>query len=337
MKYVKPSYYWDFTCKAQACQDNCCRVGWRIAVDEQSYCSLSDHHEPIFKKLCSAIKLDDEGYYINGGECPALSEDGLCEIAKNYGDEELGYICRMHPRFINEYSDRTEYGLGLACEEAARLIMFDVCTVYRCIDSGDGEGETDEKAERLIELRESLMHFITCNGALNDKIAGMLMYIQRIAPLYANEEYESAESVKLQEIKLTKNAEPQNVAELTEVFKGLEILDEKWPKALDKARVNSKSTAFDGNLKRIFNYFLYRYFVSYSLDGDMMGAVKLAAVSVILLRLLFMDKNKYRRINLAHMYSKEVEYNEENLENLLFEFYTNEIFETENIIKALAN
>ncbi len=337
MKIVKPTYYQDFTCKAQACQDNCCRVGWRIAVDEQAYAVLSGHHEPIFKKLCSAIKLDDEGYYIKGGECPALSEDGLCEIAKNYGDDELGYICRMHPRFINEYSDRTEYGLGLACEEAARLIMFDVCPVYSCTDTGDGEGEKNEKAERLIKLGESLMYFITGDGALNDKIAGMLEYIQKIAPLYANEEYEAAEGIRLQEIKLTKNAEPQNVAELTEVFKGLEILDERWLKILSKARVNSKSTAYDRNLKRIFNYFLYRYFVSYSLDGDMMGAVKLAAVSVILLRLLFVNKNKDRRINIAHMYSKEVEYNEENLENLLFEFYTNEIFETENIIKTLAN
>ena len=39
------------------------------------------------------------------------------------GENVLCNICKDHPRFRNFRSDRTEVGLGLACEEACRLIL----------------------------------------------------------------------------------------------------------------------------------------------------------------------------------------------------------------------
>ena len=35
------------------------------------------------------------------------------------------------------------------------------------------------------------------------------------------------------------------------------------------------------------------------------------------------------------MYSKEIEYDDENIDSLLFDFFVNEVFETEEIIKML--
>jgi len=115
------------------------------------------------------------------------------------------------------------------------------------------------------------------------------------------------------------------------------VLDEEWIEMLDSAKkdIKAEESKSDDELKRIFCYFLYRYFVLYSLDGDMLGAVKLAAISVILLRELFCGKDQEERICIAHMYSKEIEYDDENLSSLMFDFFVNEVFETEEIIKML--
>lgn len=336
MKIAAPDYYKKFVCTADKCKDNCCRVCWRIAVDDDTYKNYTNRTEDIFKSFLSNIKSDAEGYFIKGGSCSMLRHDGLCEIALKFGEESLGYICKMHPRYINEYSDREEYGVGLACEEAARLIMTDENpNLYNLKE--DVVSETDELAEELIALRKKLIDFVLKNGALGERIAGVLRYTEKISPLIANGEYDKAKSVQIKKLKTENERSYENIAEMVEVFKDLEVLDEKWINVLDTVGNDNsnQSGVYDEELKRIFCYFLYRYFVLYSLDGDMLGAVKLAAVSVILLRELFSGKSQNERINIAHMYSKEIEYDDENLDSLLFDFFVNEVFETEEIIKML--
>ena len=336
MKIAAPDYYKNFVCTADKCKDNCCRVGWRIAIDDDTYKNYTNRTEDIFKRFCHEIKSDNEGYFIKGGSCSMLRQDGLCEIALKFGEDSLGYICKMHPRYINEYSDREEYGVGLACEEAARLIMTDenpnLYDVKENINS-----ETDELAEELIALRKKLIDFVLEDGALGERISGVLRYTEKISPLIANGEYEKAKKIELKKIPIKSERSNENIKELTEEFKSLEILDKEWIKMLDSIGYENKaeSKEYDDELKRIFCYFLYRYFVLYSLDGDMLGSVKLAAVSVILLRELFSAKSQNERIDIAHMYSKEIEYDDENLDSLLFDFFVNEVFETEEIIKML--
>lgn len=265
-----------------------------------------------------------------------LRSDGLCEIALKFGEDSLGYICKMHPRYINEYSNREEYGVGLACEEAARLIMTDENPNLYDLKE-DVVSETDELAEELIALRKKIIDFVLKNGALGERIAGVLRYTEKISPLVANGEYDKAKKVEIKRKPIKNERSVSNIKEMLEIFKSLEILDEKWLKMLDNIKLECEAQIvdFDGELKRIFCYFLYRYFVLYSLDGDMLGAVKLAAVSVILLRGLFSGKSQSERIDIAHIYSKEIEYDDENLDSLLFDFFVNEVFETEEIIKML--
>ncbi len=337
MKIVAPDYYKRFVCIADKCRDNCCRVGWRIAIDDKTYESCKSHDEDVFKRFCKDVNYDDDGYFIKGGSCSALRSDGLCEIALKYGEENLSYICRMHPRYINEYSDREEYGVGLACEEAARLIMTDEKPNEYFVKEGVAS-DTDELSERLIALRKKLIDFVLGSGEVNEKISAVLHYAQKVAVLIANGEYAKAEKTCFEKVKLNENRSVENIRELIEEFKCLEVLDEEWTKMLEAIKLNKnkiKALEYDGELKRIFCYFLYRYFVLYSLNGDMIGAIKLAAVSVILLRELFSGKSQSERIDIAHMYSKEIEYDDENLESLIFDFFVSEVFETEEIIKML--
>ncbi len=336
MKRVAPDYYKRFVCTADKCRDNCCRVGWRIAVDDDTYKSYISRTEDIFKRFYRDIESDSEGYFIHGGCCSMLRDDGLCEIALRFGEENLGYICKMHPRYINEYSDIEEYGIGLACEEAARLIMTDENPNLYDVNE-DINSKTEELTDRLIDTRKKLIDFVLENGRVEDKVAGALIYAEKIAPLAANGEYEKVKGVTLETLTIDSKRSYENIAEMLDVFKGLEVLDEEWIEMLDSAKkdIKAEESKSDDELKRIFCYFLYRYFVLYSLDGDMLGAVKLAAISVILLRELFCGKDQEERICIAHMYSKEIEYDDENLSSLMFDFFVNEVFETEEIIKML--
>lgn len=53
-----------------------------------------------------------------------LRDDNLCELQRTLGESALCNICRDHPALPGGFlPGRTEIGLGLCCEEAARLLL----------------------------------------------------------------------------------------------------------------------------------------------------------------------------------------------------------------------
>ena len=162
MKTVAPDYYKDFHCIADKCAHTCCK-GWEIDVDEISAARFSKI-PAIAEKVDSAAEtphiklLDDE-------TCPFLLESGLCSMIIDYGEDMLCDICRDHPRFRNFWSDRTEIGLGMVCEEAAGLILsqktpMKLVTLYD--DGGDEKMSSDE--EWLTSYISELLNEVTETG-----------------------------------------------------------------------------------------------------------------------------------------------------------------------------
>ena len=119
MKIYVPDYYKDFQCKADRCEHTCC-VGWEIDIDSDSlsrFRSMPEISPYIEEGETPHFRLDA------GDRCPFLRQDGLCEMIVRHGEDILCQICADHPRFRNYWSDRVEIGLGLVCEEAARIIL----------------------------------------------------------------------------------------------------------------------------------------------------------------------------------------------------------------------
>ncbi len=119
MEKCVPNYYHKFKCIADKCKNSCC-IGWEIDIDADTM--------ELYKTLGDDFLKNIEGnpphFILKAGErCPFLNDNGLCEIISSYGEDALCDICYMHPRFCNEYENFLEMGLGLACEEAARLIL----------------------------------------------------------------------------------------------------------------------------------------------------------------------------------------------------------------------
>ena len=124
IKLYAPRYYRAFSCIADRCHHSCC-IGWEIDVDEQTleiYRSLSDGYG---KTVAESIDEEDVPHFrlAVGDRCPHLDEQGLCRIIKSMGEGYLCEICREHPRFYHDTPRGKEVGVGMACEEAARLIL----------------------------------------------------------------------------------------------------------------------------------------------------------------------------------------------------------------------
>lgn len=166
MKTLVPEYYLKFQCTAAACGHNCCREGWEIGIDDAHAAQykdiVSDPEKNRFKQLKEGVFLPTVKERRQGmrphirlaenGSCPFLCEDGLCMLIKNYGENILCQICADHPRFRNFYSDHTEMGIGLCCEEAVRLIMGNEAPV-RYVNLTGGELMEPEHRKSGLEER----------------------------------------------------------------------------------------------------------------------------------------------------------------------------------------
>ena len=133
MKTIVPDYYREFKCTAGNCSHSCCAEGWEIDIDKSAEARY--RHEigkrtengektAIGRKLEKAVKFGKPSHFVPEGKiCPFFNKDGLCELILYGGDKMLCQICADHPRFRNFYDDHIEMGVGLCCEEAARLIV----------------------------------------------------------------------------------------------------------------------------------------------------------------------------------------------------------------------
>lgn len=126
---VKPSYYNKFRCIASECRDNCC-IGWEIGIDRETDQYYRSVKGPFGERLRKGICRDGDAHFrLEKERCVFLNSDNLCDIISELGEEGLCGICREHPRFYEWYEDIpgmfniTETGLGLCCEEAARLLL----------------------------------------------------------------------------------------------------------------------------------------------------------------------------------------------------------------------
>ncbi len=124
MALYAPDYYKDFKCTASACRHSCC-VGWQVSIDVETLCRYRVERGEMGERLKAAIREEkgEAHFALQNGRCPFLNENGLCDIISTLGEERLSQICTDHPRFRTFLLSRAEIGLGIACEEAARLIL----------------------------------------------------------------------------------------------------------------------------------------------------------------------------------------------------------------------
>lgn len=287
MKITVPDYYSEFRCIADKCQHSCC-IGWEIDIDKNSYEYYKNIHGEIGERLRSNISCDGEAPHFKtkeNGRCPFLNGKSLCDIFIELGEEKLCEICTDHPRFRNFFADRTEVGLGLCCEAAGELI------IKRKEKMKLECGEDD-----FSYFRQSLFDILQNRDEnIEERIDKMLEKC----------------SIRLPDI---------SYAQWRNVYLSLERLDRAWETKLEKLKdsacvnVNHEwETAFE----QLAVYFVYRHLADGLYDGRIAERAAFAALSVHIIKGIFSGESVEELIEIARMYSSEIEYCEDNMEYLL--------------------
>ena len=175
---LQPNYYDKFKCIADKCKDNCC-IGWEIDIDEITFNKYMNIGGNLGNRLKNEITTENGVHYFKLKEnerCPFLNKNNLCDIICESGEENLCQICNDHPRYINNYSNITERGLGLASEEACRIILTQNSPAY-LIDSKSKAKYTpvvpdDPYLEYLYKVRDMIVDILqNKHYKINKKIA----------------------------------------------------------------------------------------------------------------------------------------------------------------------
>ena len=293
MKLYAPKYYKNFKCIADKCEHSCC-VGWEIDIDSatlQKYEELENGYASLIK---DSISREDTPHFKLSlhDRCPPLDADGLCRIISEFGEDYLCDICREHPRFYN-YTNVAEVGIGMSCEEAARIILSSADYA-----SQEEIGEVDADTEDLCfdgreERRE--VYGILQNDSLPYKVR-----LDKIKEKYCVNEGVDGEWLSLLE--------------------SLEYLDNSHKELFMTYSSQLCPKDKDGYLERFLAYFIYRHCTEALDTEDFCSRLSFCLFCERLFASLICNKKAetLKEIaNLASIISEEIEYSEDNTLTLM--------------------
>lgn len=288
MKLYAPEYYKEFTCIADRCKHSCC-VGWEIDVDDAAMKKYAEYKGNYSDKITESIENNAEPHFkLDWGErCPHLNEKGLCNIILNVGEDYLCHICREHPRFYNDTPRGREVGLGLACEEACRIIL-DSDNYDKIVEIDDIDGESCDEYFDTIRHREVIY------GVLCDKL---MPYQERLDAIYS--QY---------------GVTPKFISdsEARKLLESLEYLDTSHKELFSLYSSDSEFLREgEKQLERALAYFIYRHCTEAWDERDFRVSL---AFCFFCERLLTSVAKKCDMYDAARIISEEIEYSEDNTE-----------------------
>ncbi len=329
MLFRVPSYYNNFKCIADKCTDNCC-IGWEIDIDSDTAEYYSSVGGEFGKRLRENIS-DENGFILKGERCPFLSNRNLCDIIINCGEEHLCQICRDHPRYFEWYGNIKEGGIGLSCEEGARLILTDNRWGIAELVVDEAEEPVDEELfSLLISAREELFSILDGKGAVSEKLSQVLDYAEKLQFYIDNLETE-AEYIPRSEVK------EADFSEIATLYSDFEPIDSEWEKELAlldscEAVLWTPAAEEEKYMLNLCRYFIWRYFLKGIFDEEILSKVKLAVVSVLFIRHMTVgDSSLANWTEKSKLYSKEMEYSDENRELFYDYTYEKECLSTETL------
>lgn len=329
MKITKSPLFDQFRCLAGSCPDSCCKE-WSVTVDDASAAYYRSLSGPLGQRLRQVLIQEDGDTImaIEDGRCPMWQQDGLCRIQSELGHDALCKTCREFPRLTHDYGNFQEWGLELSCPEAARLILTSPPKPPIIIEtSAVGEVEYDPAdMEILLQTRETILSLL-CDDSrcVEETLAIALLYGYHaqslldgadLLPFDCNSALEEARSF----------AKPGDRQAVLNFFKELEILTPAWKQRLD----TPVDSDWGAEHLLLLRYFVERYWLQAISDLDLVGRVKLAVISCLVIKLLGGDP-----VQTAQLYSKEIENDPDNVEAILDGAYSHSAFTDDKLLGLL--
>ncbi len=336
MKLLRPRFYDDFICIADRCTDNCC-IGWEIDIDPVSLKRFDAVGGEFGERLRAAIHRGGDVCTFAFGEgerCALLREDGLCELILHEGEDSLCDICALHPRFFGWYNDCKEAGLGLCCEEVCRLLFADrspLTFVEDIISEESEENCSEELLEYLTAARVLLFDILQDRErALADRFCTAAAFVRQLQERIDNGDltlpdptrYNAERSEELHSV----------IRALVHLWSRTESIGAEWDALAAKIDERSEDLAehfpafFEQSREEHWRYehmavyFCYRYFMNGVFEGEIVSRFGFALLSVLAVALtdcladLDGRLDEWQRILDLKLYSKQMEYSEDNVE-----------------------
>lgn len=312
-----PEYFSIFKCIAGECPDSCCRAGWEITIDDDTYNACISKLGDYFAERTITADDGDRIYRLDqNGNCPFLNSDGLCELYIKTG--EMTEICQNYPRFYEEYDGFTEAGVSISCPEAQRLIYSSKSGDYRF----DAEASDDELLNILLSHRAKAYDMIDSAKTPEAALAEILLdayslqeHIDTGLP-FCEYSYDDIEAI---------DALPVMKSACEMILDKTDILYCSWKEALG-GELKIKSVDL-GKRKAYLEYLIFRYYLKAINSEDILSQVELIALMYLLPMVLDGDYDTLCRIA-----AKEIEHDVENREALLDSLFDSEYLSVSDVL-----
>lgn len=290
-KMIYPGYYESFKCIASLCKHSCC-MGWEIDIDKESLEKYKKITGAFGERLNKSIDGKNACFVLEQNErCPFLNRQNLCEVIINLGDDFLCDICADHPRFRNYIGENEEIGLGLCCEQAAKIILN-----FKEKVSLKGDYHIANQREQAFFNLQNEIFKILQDRSLN-----------------------IAERFCCLENKLNIPLEIGNNSEISKLLKGLERFDKAWDGYIEK--LGEEKAFYDEKwqipLEQLAVYFVYRHFAGALEDGRYAERIRFAVFGVYTVARMFEGSGMDELEETARRFSCEIEYSEQNTAAIL--------------------
>lgn len=398
IKQRAPHYYKDFRCTASECRDNCCVGGWQIDIDDETLDYYKALPGSFGESLRENIDFANGCFKLKNGRCPFLDNNNLCAICCELGFEHIGVVCDQFPRYTEYYGNVKERGIGLACKEAARIIISDRQPLTYDENPTAEEPFLDDEydaelAEGLFKLRKLFTELAENLGyTFAEKMSAILFAAESVQKEINENNFEAIKNICNNfPAKFLKqnNSIKQNNSSYFDAEDGmrrvwyayleLETLGDEWNSLSEQTinRLHPEEQPADGCLasnnnlnsdnaysgmysdltnkfseymsnnysddlreyENLLKYYIFRYMMKAAYDHDLLGKIQLAAANMLILRDIetacfagsIYQYSHEDRMNIIHIFSREVEYSEENISSLYEEFIFDEIFSAQNL------
>ncbi|MBO4894356.1 MAG: flagellin lysine-N-methylase [Clostridia bacterium] len=292
LKNLYPDYLKRFKCSSSACRHNCC-IGWEIDIDEATLDKYRRTGGETGEKLKRCIAEDEDGAHFilaEGERCPFLNQENLCELIISHGEDFLCDICRAHPRFHNFFTDYTETGLGLCCEEAAKLIINNPETV-EFISEGECAPLPDDEKELLL-MRDRMLDTARDETLTPAQIEAKILLLANAKPL---------------------DLSAPKWADFIETLEKLGDDRDGFVRALKKAETLALPGTHEKSAEQLYVYFIFRHIADSLWDGLLSQRTAFCALAVRLIYTAYLNSQPRDLCGSARVFSSETEYSFENL------------------------
>ncbi len=286
----------NFKCIGSKCSHSCCEL-WHIAIDNKTLKKYKKAKGVFSKRLKEGVDFNTSTLRLKNGRCTFLNKDNLCDIIINMGDKYLSEVCSIHPRFTTKLKNYSETGVGLSCEEGARLLLSFEGKIQPITPPNPVKLKGFDK--EIIFFREKVLSNIYEDISIKERFSKILEFIG------INED----KFLTLTSFSILKEAE---------------LLDNNWKERL--SHFTSISFEIDKNVEKevvsLLAYFIYRHLINAGDFLDLKARTLFSLFSTLTIHNIYINSKKVQKdfnllCDIARGYSAEIEYSEENLFKIL--------------------